>query len=111
MAKSQRPDPSDPKRLPILSLPAWRAVMQMDQNSTALPASFRMHLDKDENQLQIDLPSANAIPTTPAGPADDFDLLGQPIKPGDAHAGAIEHLHSGLQTTSLWPLPAVARPK
>ena len=106
--KNQWPDLSDPKQLPILSLPAWQVVMQMDAHSTPLPANFRMHLDKDENQLQIDLPNASAIPATPAGPADDFDLLGQPIKPGDTHAGAIEHLHAGVQKITIWPLPAVA---
>ncbi len=68
MPKSQWPDLSNPKQLPILSLPAWRVVMQMDQNSTPLPAKFHMHLDQSQSPLlQIDLPNADAIPTTPAG--------------------------------------------
>jgi hypothetical protein len=104
--KSEWPDLSDPKRLPILSLPAWRAVMQMDQNSTPLPDKLRMHLDRDENLLQIDMPSADAIPTTTAGPADDVGLLGRPVKPGGARAGAIQDLRAGSQTIRLWPLPA-----
>jgi hypothetical protein len=108
--KEQRPDLSDRKRLPILSLPAWQAAMQMDQHSTPLPASYHMHLDLHENVLQIDLPSADTIPTTSAGPADDFDLLGRPIKSREAHAGAIEDLHVGLQTIRVWPLPEVTRP-
>jgi hypothetical protein len=108
-ADNQRPDLSDPKRSPTLSLPAWRIVMQLDQSSAPLPANFRMHLDEDNNQLQIDLPSASAIPTAPAGAADDFDLLGQPIKAKDARAGAIQNLHTGFQKISVWPLPAVAR--
>ena len=87
MAKDQWPDLSDPKCLPTLSLPAWQIVMQMDKSSTPLPADFRMQLEKEQYQLQIDLPSANTIPPTPAGPADDFDLLGQPIKAGDTRAG------------------------
>jgi hypothetical protein len=107
--KDQWPDLSNPKQLPILSLPAWQAVMQMDQKIALLPPKFQMHLDQKSNVLTVDLPSNDAIPTTPAGPADDFDLLGQPIKPGGAHAGAIEHLHSGTQTIQLWPLPAVPR--
>src|SRR5207248_8696451 len=90
---NQRPDMTDPKRLPVLTLPAWRVVMQMDQNSKPLPDKFGMHLDQHENLLQIDMPTPDTIPTTPAGPADDFDLLGQPIKNGDARAGAIQHLH------------------
>jgi hypothetical protein len=105
LPKDQWPDLSDPKRLPILSFPAWQAVMQMDEHTTTLPAHFAMHLSKDKNQIQIDLPSASALPVTPAGPADDFDLLTQPIKSGDARAGAIQHLHTGIQTISLWPLP------
>jgi hypothetical protein len=110
MPKNERPDLSDPKRLPILSLPAWRAVMQADLNSTTLPEKLRMHLDQSENRLEVDLPTADSIPKTPPGPADDFDLLGQPVKPGESHAGAIEHLHAGTQTIPLWPLPPVARP-
>src|SRR5205823_3564325 len=108
--ENQRPDLSDPKRLPMLSLPAWRVVMQMDQNSNPLPAKLGMHLDKDENLLQIDLPSPDAIPTVPAGPADDFDLLEDRGGDGDVRAGAIQHLHTGTQKISLWPLQAVTRP-
>ena len=100
---NQRPDLSDTNRLPILSLPAWRVVMQMDRNSTALPAQFHMHLDPSQNLVQIELPSPDAIPATPAGSADDFDLLGQPCKAGDAGAGAIQHLHTGTQTIRFWP--------
>ncbi len=107
--EGQQPDLSDRKRGPVLLLPAWRVVMQMDQNSSPLPAQVRMHLDPRENTLQIDSQSASAIPTTPAGPADDFDLLGQPINDGARRAGAIQNLHSGRQTVSIWPLPAVAR--
>jgi hypothetical protein len=109
MPKTQWPDLSDPKRLPTLSLPAWQIVMQIDKSSTPLPANIRMHLDEGKNQLQIDLPSASAIPIAPAGAADDFDLLGQPIKAKDARAGAIQNLHAGLQEISIWPLPTVAR--
>ena len=109
MATSQWPDLSDPKRLPTLSLPAWQIVMQIDKSSIPLPANFRMHLDKEQNQLQIDLPTIKAISTTPAGAADDFDLLAQPIKAGDARAGAIQNLHTGLQQISVWPLPAITR--
>jgi hypothetical protein len=105
--KDQRPDLSDPKRLPSLSLPAWQVVMQMDPNTKPLPDKFRMHLVQQENVLEVDLPSADCIPTTPAGPGDDFDLLGEPIKHGDTHAGAIEHLRTG--TIRVWPLPSVAR--
>ena len=108
--ENERPDLSDPKRLPVLSVPAWRAVMKMDEHSTSLPAKFHMHLDERQNLLQIDLPTADAIPTVPAGPADDFDLLGQRSNHDDARAGAIEHLHTGIQTISVWPLAAVARP-
>jgi hypothetical protein len=104
---NQRPDLSDPKRLPILSLPAWQVVMQMDQNSKPLPDKFRMHLEQHETVLEIDLPSADSIPTTPAGPGDDFDLLGEPIKQGDTYAGAIEHLRTGR--IKIWPLPTVSR--
>ena len=109
MPKSQWPDLSDSKQMPILSLPAWQAVMQMDQHSTPLPANFRMHFAPQENQLQIDLPSASAIPNAPPGPADDFDLLGQPVNDGSHRAGAFQHLRPGTQTIRLWPLPAVAR--
>jgi hypothetical protein len=105
--KNQRPDLSDPKRLPTLSLPAWQAVMQMDQNSKPLPDKLHMQLAQHENVLEVHLPSADCIPATPAGPDDDFDLLGEPIKHGDTHSGAIEHLRTG--TIRLWPLPAVAR--
>ena len=105
---NQHPD-ADPKRVVTLSLPQWRSVIQMDQNSTPLPAKFTMHLDKERHQLQIDLPSADAIPTTPAGPVDDFDLLREPVQTGEAHAGAIEHQHAGIQTTTVWPLLKVAR--
>ncbi len=109
--EDQCPDLSDPKRLPKLSLPAWRVVMQMDQNSTPLPAKFHMHLDQSKTPvLQIDLPTADAIPVVPAGPGDDFDLLGQPVKNGKPLAGAIQHLQAGSQTISLWPLPAASRP-
>ena len=106
LPENQQPDLSDPKRLPTLSLPAWRVVMQMDQNSTTLPAKLRMHVDKGENRLEIDLPTSDAIPTTPPGPGDDFDLLGRPIKSGGARAGAIQDLQTGLQTITVWPLPA-----
>ena len=97
--------------MPVLSLPAWRVVMQMDQKSTPLPAKFHMHLDPSQNSLlEIELPTADAIPVVRAGPADDFDLLGQPVNDGNPRAGATQHLHAGTQTISLWPLPAVARP-
>jgi hypothetical protein len=108
---NQCPDLSETNRLPILSLEAWRVVMQMDQNSTPLPDKFQMHLDQSQNPLlEVALPTADAIPVVPAGPADDFDLLGQPVNDGHPRAGAIQHLHAGTQTISLWPLPAVARP-
>ncbi len=108
--KSDWPDLSDPKQLPTLSLDAWRAVMQVDLNTTTLPEKFHMRLDQNQKvQLQIDMPTADAILTTPAGPADDFDLLGQPVEHGKAVAGAIQHLHAGTQTISLWPLPEVVR--
>jgi hypothetical protein len=68
-----------------------------------------MHLDKSRNLLQIDLPTADAISTVPAGPAEDIDLLGQRTNHGEALAGAIQHLHKGIQTINVWPLPAVAR--
>jgi parallel beta-helix repeat protein len=105
--ESQRPDVSDPKHLAVLSLSAWRVVMQMDQNSKPLPDKFRMRLDQHANRVQIDLPAADSVPTTPASPGDDFDLLGESVKHGDTHAGAIEHLNTG--TISIWPLPAVIR--
>jgi parallel beta-helix repeat protein len=107
--EKQRPDLSDPKRLPVLSLPAWRAVMKMDEHSTFLPDEFLMRLDRSKKLLQMDVPTAGAIPTVPVGPADDFDLLGRPIQSGDARAGAIQNLHAGSQTIRVWPLPAVAR--
>jgi hypothetical protein len=107
--EADRPDLSDSKRLPILPLPAWRLVMQMDQNSTTLPANFHMHFDESKNLLQMDLPTSSAIPVTPASASDDFDLLGQRIRHDDAHAGAIEHLHTGIQAIPLSPLPAVSR--
>jgi hypothetical protein len=107
--QNEYPDLSDPKRLPTLSLPAWRVVMQMDQNSTTLPANLHIHFDQDQNRLQFDLPSADAIPAVPPGPGDDFDLLGQPVKAGKPRAGAIEHLNAGSQSIVLWPLPAVTR--
>jgi hypothetical protein len=108
--ESQWPGLSESKQLPILSLPTWQIVMQMDKRSTSLPANFRMHLDKEQKQLQIDLPSADAIPITPPGGQDDFDLLGQAVKAGDTRAGAIQNLHAGHQKITIWPLPAVARP-
>jgi hypothetical protein len=108
ISENQRPDLSDRKRLPILSLPAWRVVMKIDEHSTPLPAKFHMHLDQSQNLLRIDLPAADTIPTVPAGPADDFDLLGQPIKPGSSRAGAIQDLHTGIHKIRVWPLPAVA---
>ncbi|PWU10339.1 MAG: hypothetical protein C5B50_25755 [Verrucomicrobia bacterium] len=101
--ENERPDMSDAKRPPSLSLPAWRVVMQMDQNSKPLPANLRVRLDQHETVLQVDLPSLDTIPTTPADPADNFDLLGNPIKNVAAHAGAFEPLHSG--TIRIWPLP------
>jgi len=109
LPEDQQPAQSDPKRLPILSLPAWRVVMQMDHNSTPLPAGFHMQLDQTKFMLQIDLPAIDAIPVAPAGPADDFDLLGEPLKNGNTRAGAIQHLHAGTQTISLWPLPAAGQ--
>lgn len=103
--QNQRPDLSDSNRVSKLSLPAWQAVMQMDQNSTALPATMRIHLDQHENLVQIEMPTPDAIPATPVGPADDFDLLGQPINGGAARAGAIQNLHMGTQMLRFWPLP------
>ena len=102
---NQRPDMSAPKRVPMLSLPAWRAAMQVDRNSTSLPAELRIHLDPRQNLLQIELPTPDGIPLAPAGPADDFDLLGQACNDGDARAGAIQHLQTGTQTLRFWPLP------
>jgi hypothetical protein len=111
LPRSDWPDLSDAKQFPILSLAAWQAVMQLDEHDTALPAKFQMHLEKGDNpQLQIDLPTADALSVVPAGPADDFDLLAQPIKPGETHAGAIEHVHAGTLVITVWPLPATSRP-
>jgi hypothetical protein len=107
LPKKEWPELADPKQLPILSLPTWQAVMQMDHNSKPLPENFRMHLDAHEIVLHIDLASAGSIPTTPANAVDDFDLLGQGIKAGAVHAGAIEDVHP--TTITLWPLPAVTR--
>lgn len=101
-------DQSDPKRLPILSLPAWRVVMQMDENSTPLPATVHIRLDQAKYMLQIDLPTADAIPLLASGPVDAFDLLGQPLTNANPRAGAIQHLRAGTQTISLWPLPIAA---
>jgi len=106
--ENEQPDQSDPKRLPMLSLATWRVVMQMDRNSTPLPEKFHMQLDPGKYMLQLDLPTIDAIPMAPAGPADDFDLLGEPLKNDKPRAGAIQHLHAGTQTIGLWPLPAVA---
>jgi Right handed beta helix region len=105
--ENQCPDLSDTNGLPKLSLPAWRVVMQMDQSSKPLPDKFAMRVNKEENLLQINLPSPTAISTPPAGASDDFDLLGQAIKSGEAHAGAIQNVNS--QIIRLWPLPAVSR--
>ncbi len=105
LPRSEWPDLSDPKRFPILSLPAWQLVMQMDQHCTSLPTNFAMHLEPRENLLRIDSPSASAIPATPPGPADDFDLLGQPAKDGKPLAGALQNLRAGSQTLKYWPLP------
>ncbi len=106
--ENEQPVQSESKHLPALSLPAWRVVMQMDQNSTTLPVGFHTRLDSGECTLQVDLPTADTIPVTPAGPADDFDLLGEPLKRGNPRAGAIQTLHAGTQTINLWPLPASA---
>ena len=103
--ETQCPDTSDPKRLPTLSLPAWRVVMQMDQQSKPLPEQLRILLDQRHFRLQVDCPSLDAIPTTPAGAADDFDLLGQPCNGAHPRAGAIQELHPGTQTLRFWPLP------
>jgi hypothetical protein len=104
---NERPDLKNNKDLPVLSLSAWRLVMQMDQNSKPLPDKFTMHLDREKKVLQIDLPSENAIPTAPASPADDFDLLGKRDEKGRVRAGAIQDLHAGAQSITLWPLPKV----
>jgi hypothetical protein len=113
LPEDQRPDlshslPTLP--LPSLSLPAWRVVMQMDQQSVTLPANLRMYLDQQQHVLSIDLPKADSIPTVPAGPGDDFDLLGRSIADAQPLAGAIQHLHPGKQTITVWPLPATTRP-
>ncbi|HTI99918.1 MAG TPA: right-handed parallel beta-helix repeat-containing protein [Dongiaceae bacterium] len=106
---NQCPNLSDTNALPVLSLPAWQAVMQLDQNSSLLPAKFQMHLSQGENpQLEMTL-SAAAIPVVPKGAADDYDLLGQSVSDGQALAGAIQHLHAGTQTICVWPLPAIAQ--
>jgi parallel beta-helix repeat protein len=105
MPTNQWPVLSDPKQFPILSLPAWQLVMQMDSNSTPLPEKLRIHLDQQQNLLQLELPTPDAIPATPAGPADDGDLLGEPAKDGKPLAGAFERLRAGTQTLSYWPLP------
>ena len=55
--RKQRPEMSNTNHIPRLSLPAWRAVMQMDQDSTLLPAKFHMHLNQLENLVQIELPT------------------------------------------------------
>lgn len=97
---------TDANQLPILSFPAWQLIMQMEQNSTRLPANFHMHIDQNPGLLlYTGLPSDDAIPPAPATPGDDFDLLGAPIKPGNARAGAFQNLHAGSQTINLWPLP------
>lgn len=111
VSQDQQPDLSDPKRLPTLPLAAWRVVMQMDHNSTTLPTDLDIRLDQGEHRLTIRLPASNAIPVSPAGPADDFDLLGQPVKSSEARAGAIQGLDVPSQTISLWPLPAITRNK
>ncbi len=107
--RKQPPD-SDPKRVVTLSLPQWRAVMQMDQDSTTLPEKLGIRLDRRQNVLQLDLPTADALPATPAVPADDVDLLGERYRDAGARAGAIQHLRAGMQTISLWPLPAASQP-
>jgi parallel beta-helix repeat protein len=108
--QDQQPNLSDAKKLPILSLTAWRVVMQMDQNSKTSPANLGISLDQSEHRLTINMPASDDISIVPAGPADDFDLPGQPIKAGEARAGAVQNLHAGTQTISLWPLPATTRP-
>jgi parallel beta-helix repeat protein len=108
--EKDRPDLSDAKRLPILSLQAWRLVMQMDLKSTTLPAKLHMRFDQSKNVLQVDLPGSDPIATVPAGAGDDFDLLGQRSDHDNPGAGAIEHLHTGTQTIQVWPLPLATRP-
>ncbi|HVV01548.1 MAG TPA: right-handed parallel beta-helix repeat-containing protein [Verrucomicrobiae bacterium] len=105
---AEQPDLSDTTHLPSLSLPAWRVVMQMDENSQVLPATFNMRVSLRENLARMDFSSPSTIPTTPTGPGDDFDLMGESVKKGEAHAGAIEQLKKGPIT--LWTLPAVIRP-
>jgi hypothetical protein len=66
--KSDWPDLSDPKQLPVLSLPAWQVVMQMDLNSPTLPEKIHVHVDSSQiPQFQIESPPAGAIPTVPPG--------------------------------------------
>jgi hypothetical protein len=103
----QYPD-ADPKRVVTLTLPQWRTVMGMDQNSTPLTADLQIHVDRSAHVLKIDLPTASAIPTAPVGPGGGFDLLGQPVRGDNAHAGAVQALKAGSQTISLWPLPATS---
>lgn len=105
LPQNQRPDLSDTNHVPKLSLAAWQAVMQMDQNSTTLPSKFRMQLDEQQNLLHIEMPTADAIPLSSASAADDPDLLGQRLSGGNARAGAIQSLHEGSQTIRFWPLP------
>ena len=94
----------------MLSLAAWRVVMQMDQNSTVLPDNYQLHIATDRTpQLKVDHSSAAAIPVAPAWPADDFDLLGEPLSNGNYRVGAIQNLQTGKQIISVWPLPAVSR--
>ncbi|HSU54446.1 MAG TPA: right-handed parallel beta-helix repeat-containing protein [Candidatus Dormibacteraeota bacterium] len=104
--EKERPDLSDPKRVPELSLLAWQVVMQMDQSSTVLPGKLRIQLDQRQSLLQIDLPTRDAVPVGRAGPTNDVDLLGQLTNAGEVRAGAIQHLHEGTQTVRFWPLPA-----
>ncbi|HZV33598.1 MAG TPA: right-handed parallel beta-helix repeat-containing protein [Verrucomicrobiae bacterium] len=105
LPKDLQSETSDTNRLPILSLSGWRAVMQMDSNSTTLPANLRIRLDTHQNQLQIEMPGPGAIAAAPADAAHDADLFGQPCKTDKARAGAVQNLHAGAQTLSLWPLP------
>jgi len=102
---NQRPDASATNHVPKLSLAAWQSVMQMDQNSTALPAKLRIELDQRQNVLQIEMPTADAIPAAAAGPGDDFDLLGNSVNAGNTRAGAIQSFRAGQQTVRFWPLP------
>ncbi len=102
LPQNQRPDLTATNRVPKFSFAAWQVVMQMDQNSTVLPEKAGMRLDEQQNLLHLDLPTADVFPVTPAGPGDDFDLLGEPVVSG-ARAGAIQNLHTGLQTVKLWP--------